>query len=549
MSYILIGGAWPYANGPLHIGHIAGLLNGDILARYHRQKGDQVLYVSGSDCHGTPITLKAKALDESPALVSERHHKEIVEAFDALNFSYDAYGTTKEAIHYENAKSYFTKLDRQGLVFEQEVPQHFCNDCRQFLADRYIIATCPHCGATSRGDECEVCNKPINLQTLEDPTCAICNNTLELLPNKNLYFKLSSVSEGLSKLLEEKGHTWRQNSINLTKRYIDEGVRDRAYSRDLEWGIPIPKEGYQHKTIYIWLENVLGYSSMVKKWCHRHGEDPDLYLKASDNLKSYYVHAKDNIPFHTLILPGILLGANDNDALPDQIVSNEYLTLEGKKISTSSGWALWVNDLIKKYEPESLRHYLTFNAAEKKDTNFTFEDFIYTHNSDLVGQLGNLVNRTLAFINKYLDGRLPLSPAPNYIVHNLQDDYDTIANLIEEGHIKDAYRIVFDRIKYANVLFDKEKPWVTRTEDPIQCQKSLLEICYLIANIANLLSPFLPETSSKIQSLIQIEPTSKWAVVELNQTIKPAVKLGLLFERIPIEQIAQERESLLSLTT
>lgn len=544
MRNILIGGAWPYANGPLHIGHIAGLLNGDILARYHRLKGDKVLYVSGSDCYGTPIALKARQERLSPEAIALRYHKELVKGFDALNFSYDQYGTTTETIHRHNAQDFFTQLDSNGYVEEQTVQQHYCPGCQQFLADRYIIAPCPHCGAVVRGEECDNCSNPIDLLTLKDTTCSVCSTPTERRPNTNLYFRLSELNSDIASLLDTRRSEWRKNAVKLTERYLKEGLRDRAYSRDLDWGIPVPREDYSDKTIYIWLENVLGYSSMVHKWCQAHNENPYDYLKASDNLKTYYIHAKDNIPFHTIILPALLLAADKDYALPHNIVSNEYLTLEGSKISTSSGWAIWVNDLIERYDADSIRHYLTINSPEKKDSNFTYEDFIYTHNSDLVGQLGNLVNRTLSFINKYYGGRICTPTGFGHSNAQIEQIYEESSQLLESGQVKDAYRLIFSLVKEGNHLFDKEQPWKTRTSEPSACITTLYKVSHLILNIANLLLPFIPVTAKKIFDLYQCAPSNNWSIYTTGDTITPTTDLSILFDRIPIEQIAEEREAL-----
>lgn len=544
MKYILIGGAWPYANGPLHIGHIAGLLNGDILARYHRLKGNAVLYVSGSDCHGTPITLKAKATGQTPKGIAEANHRLIASAFEALDFSYDEYGLTTEPEHYDNAQNFFRALDANGYVFEKETLQHYCNNCERFLADRYIIATCPNCGAQARGEECDTCNAPIDTSKLLKANCAICEAETELRLNHNLYLRLSAFQEVVDQLNKQSADQWRANAVSLTERYTKEGLLDRAYSRDLEWGIPVPKQGYENKTLYIWTENVLGYSTQVRKWCKKHSENPEHWLKASDDLTSYYVHAKDNIPFHTIILPSLLYGANPDYAQPDYIVSNEYLTLEGQKISTSSGWAIWVDDLLKRYQKDSIRHYLTIQAPEKKDSNFTFKDFIYTHNSDLVGQLGNLVNRTLAFISKYFEGHIEVAKDDTYEFPNLSRTFELVGRGINDGHIKDSYQEIFNLVREANVVFDREQPWLTRASDVGACQITLLRITGYILNIATLLLPFLPSTSKQIFDLCQVEPVSEWLPYTPPASLAIKAELSLLFERIPVEQIENERQRL-----
>ena len=375
MRNILIGGAWPYANGSLHIGHIAGLLAGDVLARYHRAIGDNVYFVSGSDCHGTPVAIRAKKEGKTPQEISDFYHEEFQECFQKLGFSYDVYTKTSSEKHKNFVREFHKKLYESDYVYEKEVPQAYCEECNTFLADRFVVGKCPKCQNDSRGDQCDVCGAVLEPENLLEPVCAICGKSISFKNSKHLYIAISSLEKQLKKLVEEKTE-WRKNAIAFTNRYITEGLRDRALTRDLEWGIPVPKEGYENKTIYIWAENVLGYLSASKVATDKaKGDFEALWGKEA---KHYYVHGKDNIPFHSIILPALLLGNDTKWHLPDQIVSSEYLTLEGRKISTSQNYAIWIKELLQCYEPDSIRYYFLANGPEKKDADFSWREYVYS---------------------------------------------------------------------------------------------------------------------------------------------------------------------------
>ena len=339
---ILIGGAWPYANGSFHIGHLASLLPGDVLARYHRAYNDKVYFVSGSDCHGTPVALRAKTEGKSPKEVSDRYHEEFTDVLTRLGFSYDCYTKTSDKAHKDFIQDFHKRLYESKYVYEKETPQAYCEHCNSFLADRFVTGTCPKCGTLARGDQCDACGTVLDPENLIKPICATCNEPVSFRKSKHLYIAISKLEKELRELLD-KGVNWRKNAVAFTERYLNEGLRDRALTRDLDWGIPVPKEGYENKTIYIWAENVLGYLSAAKVVADRNGENFDDIF--GEDAKHYYVHGKDNIPFHTIILPALLLAHGKGYHLPDQIVSSEYLTLEGRKISTSQNYAIWVKDL------------------------------------------------------------------------------------------------------------------------------------------------------------------------------------------------------------
>ncbi|MCI8282868.1 MAG: methionine--tRNA ligase [Lachnospiraceae bacterium] len=541
MRNILIAGAWPYANGSLHIGHIAGLLPGDVLARYHRAIGDNVYFVSGSDCHGTPVAIRAKQENRTPQEVSDRYHEEFAECFRKLGFSYDVYTKTSGDEHKEFVRRFHRKLYESPYVYEKEAPQAYCEDCGTFLADRFVLGKCPKCGNDTRGDQCDACGAVLEPETLVEPICAVCGTSISFKNAKHLYIAISKLQAELEALVD--GHPeWRKNAIAFTKRYINDGLRDRALTRDLEWGIPVPKKGYERKTIYIWAENVLGYLSASKLAAEeRKGDFSELW---GENAKHYYVHGKDNIPFHTIILPSLLLGTGEGWHLPDQMVSSEYVTLEGKKISTSQNYAIWVKELLEHYEADSIRYFFIANGPEKKDADFSWREYVHSHNGELLGAYGNFVNRSLAFIQKYCHGTVPQGDDNQDINGQIDGLYRTVGKLIERGCFKDALHEIFEFIRKANKFFDVKQPWITRNTDIAACDNTLYQCVQMIANLAILLSPFLPFSSEKVLGWFQI--TGKWErQAVLAGYVLPETEI--LFQRIDKKVIEYETEKLKSI--
>ena len=538
MKNILIGGAWPYANGSLHIGHIAGLLPGDVLARYHRAIGNSVYFVSGSDCHGTPVAIRAKQENRTPQEVSDFYHQEFVECFKKLGFSYDVYTKTSSEEHKNFVTEFHKKLYKSKYVYEKESPQAYCESCDTFLADRFVLGKCPKCGKDTRGDQCDACNTVLEPENLVEPICAVCGKPISFQNAKHLYIAIIALQKELKALVDSHPE-WRKNAIAFTNRYIDEGLRDRALTRDLEWGIKVPKEGYQNKTIYIWAENVLGYLSASKIAAEARGARFDeLWGK---DAKHYYVHGKDNIPFHTIILPSLLLGNSKDWHLPDQIVSSEYLTLEGRKISTSQNYAIWVKDLLEHYEADSIRYFFLANGPEKKDADFSWREYVHSHNGELLGAYGNFVHRSLAFIAKYYNGIVPKGIDNPVINKQIEELFVTVGRQIEGAAFKDAIHGIFDFIRYANKFFDTEQPWITRTTDKTSCENTLYQCVQIIANLAVLLSPFLPFSSEKVCKWLNIN--IKWE----KQTVPvgfPLPELEILFRRIDKKVIEIETEKL-----
>lgn len=538
MRNILIGNAWVYANGSLHIGHIAGLLPGDVLARYHRAVGDRVYFVSGSDCHGTPVAIRAKKEGKPPLEISDYYHEEFKECFQKLGFSYDVYTKTSSPEHKEFVTQFHKKLYESPYVYEKEVPQAYCEECGTFLADRFVIGKCPKCGDETRGDQCDTCGTVLEPENLLEPLCAICGRPISFRASRHLYIAISALEKQLTELVDTHP-SWRKNAIAFTQKYLHEGLRDRALTRDLDWGIPVPKEGYENKTIYIWAENVLGYLSASKIAADNgYGDFSSLWGPDS---KHYYVHGKDNIPFHTIILPALLIGNDASWHLPDQIVSSEYLTLEGRKISTSQNYAIWVKDLLLHYEPDSIRYYFLANGPEKKDSDFSWRDYVYSHNGELLGAYGNFINRSLSFINKYWDGIIPEGSPNTKLNAKIEALYPAIGRLIEKGAFKDALQELFNFIRSANKFFDTRQPWITRTTDEYDCKDTLYQCVQIIANLAILLYPFLPFSSKKICGWLNI--TNQWE----QQSVPSGYQLPeieILFQRIDKKVIEEETAKL-----
>ncbi len=537
---IFIGGAWAYANGSLHLGHITGLLPGDILARYYRMKGENVLYVSGSDCNGTPITIKAKQDGVTPKEIADRYHEEFVDSFAKLGFSYDTYTRTDTEFHHKIVQDIFLKLLGKGLIYKKEIEQTYCEYDNQFLADRYVEGICPNCGANARGDQCDNCSLVLDPLDLLNRKCKICGNPPITRFTEHFYFSLSSFQSNLETYTKEAENKslWRENAIALTKRYLKEGLHDRAVSRDLSIGVSVPVSGYEEKKIYVWIEAVSGYYSASKLWEKETKKEVLTFWNSSTT--SYYVHGKDNIPFHSIIWPGILTGLGI-DALPTHIVSNEYLTLEKKKLSTSKNWAVWVPDILERYDPDSIRYFLTINAPENRDADFSWKEFIYSHNSELLGAYGNFINRTLKFIEKSFDGNIPQKEISLNIKTKINHLYNDVGKSIETTSFKQGIEKVFEVVRFSNKYFDERQPWKQINEDIEACEQILADCVYLIANLSHILTPFIPFSSNKVKEMININET-KWE--EFIVKSKHLSNVQPLFERIDPVKIEEEFDRL-----
>lgn len=539
---VVIGGAWPYANGSLHLGHIAALLPGDILARYYRQKGEKVLYISGSDCNGTPISIRANQEKTTTQAIANRYHNEFENCFRKLGFTYDFYTRTDSIHHHQSVQTIFKKLLDNGYLYKKKIMQAYCEHDKQFLPDRFVEGICPNCGTKARGDQCENCSTILDSLDIKDKRCKICGNEPIIRETEHFYFKFSHFQHLLEAFTQkaEEQHQWRNNAIQLTKRYLSEGVPDRAVTRDLPNGISVPVDGFEEKKIYVWLEAVSGYLTASIEWAKQHGETISDWW--NQETTSYYIHGKDNIPFHTIIWPSILMGIG-NLALPTHIISNEYLTLEKRKLSTSQNWALWIPYMIENYDPDSIRYFLTINAPENRDCDFSWREFIFSHNGELLGAYGNFVHRTFKFIENSFEGKVPIGLINPDIQAKTINLYTKVGEQIECGQCKNALEEIFAYIRYANKYFDAQQPWFQIKNTPIEGNNTIYTSCYIILNLAQLLQPFLPFSTEKLRQILHTN-VMEWK----EQTSIPSHLYNItpLFKRLDIGLIDKEYNRLIT---
>lgn len=531
---ILIGGAWPYANYKLHLGHVAGLVAGDVLARYHRAKGDDVLYVSGSDCHGTPITERAKLENTTPEEISNKYHESFVETFNALNFSYDLYTKTNTPYHKEKVKEIIKKIYDNGYIYEKVEPQAFCETCNKFVADRELEIVCPECGNITKCDSCD-CGYVPTEKDLVGATCRECKNKVVQKDNKNLYIALSKLQDQIQEIVDKNKSSWRPNAQNETIKYLREGLRDRAITRDLTWGVDVPIEGFEDKKLYVWIEAVLGYITSAMKISEERGIDFEDYWKRGD--KIYMVHGKDNIVFHSIIFPGLILALGEGFKVPDMIVSSEYLNFNNEKASKSKGNAVSAIEMTTKYNSDTTRFHLINNGPERKDTNFSILDYVTTHNNEITNKYGNFVNRTLKFkgISELPEGKLD-----EEIKSLIEKTYIEVGEAIEKLEFKEASTKAIRLIEEANKYYDDKKPWVLFKENVEEFNNVIFTCATLIVNIANIMEPFMPASSKKIFNIFGLEKAT-WNFVDAKAGIK-LDDIEVLFTRFDEKAIAKELE-------
>ncbi|MFC1861889.1 methionine--tRNA ligase [Chloroflexota bacterium] len=504
---IFIGVAWPYANGPLHLGHIAGAyLPSDIFARYHRIKGNEVLMVSGSDQHGTPITIAAEQQGKKPGEIAGLYHQQFLESWHKLGISFDLFTSTDTDNHAEVTHDIFLKLLDKGYIYKDTVTQPFCPRCQRFLPDRYIVGTCPYCHSpNARGDQCDACGKPLNPEEMIEPHCRICGTAPEFRESEHFFLKLSAFQDRLADWANMQGQ-WRPNVFMLTRRYLKEGLRDRAITRDIDWGVPVPVGGFDSKRIYVWFEAVIGYLSASKEWANSTG-DSDKWRSfwQGDEAKSYYFIGKDNIPFHTLIWPAMLMGYGDLN-LPHDIPANEFLTVEGRKLSTSQNWAVWLPDYLSRYDPDPLRYILSINMPETSDTDFSWREFIRRNNDELVATYGNLVHRVLTFVYRNFDGCVPQAGKFDNQSQALLDRVKDTLNKMDESlylcHFREAIKAAMMLAHEANRYLDEKSPWKVIKQDRKAAATSLYVTLSVISCLKTMLYPFLPFSSQKLHEFL-----------------------------------------------
>jgi methionyl-tRNA synthetase len=500
---IFIGVAWPYASGARHLGHLAGAyLPADIFARYHRTKGNEVLMVSGSDEHGTPITIKAEQEGKTPIELASFYRSQFIETFNKMGISFDLFTHTNTENHTAVTQDFFLTLLNKGYIYRDEVLQAWCPNCQRFLTDRYIEGTCPLCGFNdARGDQCDQCGKPMNPVDLKQPHCKLCGGQPEFKNSEHFFFKLSAFQDQLSAWIKDKT-SWRPNVFHFTQHYLEEGLRDRAITRDMEWGIPIPLPGYESKRIYVWFDAVIGYLSASKEWAQIQKE-PDkwrLFWQREDT-KSYYFIGKDNIVFHSVIWPAMLIGYSGLN-LPYEVPANEFLTFEEKKFSTSRNWVVSLPDYLARYAPDPLRYMLSINMPETTDTDFSWREFYRRNNDELVATYGNLAHRVLTFTYKNYDGAIPFPgefDGPSKILLNkATDTLAAVDSLLSQCKFKDAIKTAMALAQEANRYLDEKAPWKAIKTDKAAAGTSLYIAIAIISALRTIFYPFLPFSSQKL---------------------------------------------------
>ena len=500
---IFIGVAWPYANGPLHLGHLAGsYLPADIFARYHRIIGNHVLMVSGSDQHGTPITLRAEDEGVEPKEIVERFHASFLDTWEKMGIDFDLFTTTGTRNHTETVQQVFLSLLEQGYIYKDTMLLPYSAQEKRFLPDRYVEGICPHCEhKKARGDQCDQCGKTLNPIDLIEPRGKRDGSKLEFRESEHFFLKLTSFEHSLLDWIKRQEH-WRPNVLNFSRRFIEDGLKDRAITRDIEWGIPIPLDGYDNKRIYVWFEAVIGYWSAAQEWA-KNIKSPSSWEQflTDPGTKSFYFMGKDNIPFHTIIWPSILMGVGSMN-LPYDVPANEFLNLEGAKLSTSGNWAIWLPDYLENFDPDPLRYVLSATMPETSDTNFSWDNFVSRNNRELVATYGNLVHRVLTLTYMHFNGKFPspgkMEKDDHMLMDMLPQSLKQAGERLEGCKFRDALGVAMNLAQSANRYIDFMAPWKTIKTDPIRTATTLWICINVISCLRTLMYPFLPFSSQNL---------------------------------------------------
>lgn len=550
--------ALPYTNGPIHIGHLAGVyVPADIYVRYLRLTGNDVVFIGGSDEHGVPITIKAKNEGVKPQDIVDKYHAIIKKSFVDFGITYDNYSRTSAPIHHETASEFFKTLDAKGEFIEETSEQLYDAQANQFLADRFVIGTCPKCGnEESYGDQCENCGTSHNATDLINPKSAITGNVPTLKQTKHWYLPLDKHEAFLREwILEGHKKDWKPNVYGQCKSWIDDGLRPRAVTRDLDWGIPVPAEGGEGKVLYVWFDAPIGYISSTKEWAAREGKDWEPYWKDKDTKLVHFI-GKDNIVFHCIIFPA-MLKAEGSYILPDNVPANEFLNLEGNKLSTSKNWAVWLPEYLEDFpgQQDVLRYVLTANAPETKDNDFTWKDFQARNNNELVAIFGNFINRVVVLTNKYYEGIVPspseLEQVDEETLATIKAYPDVIASSIERYRFREASQEMMNLARLGNKYLADAEPWKVIKVDA-ERTKTIMYVALQIASaLATLSEPFLPFTSTKLKNILNhsnLDRETTWKEVATKSVLLPAGhKIGeaeLLFSKVEDETIQKQLDKL-----
>ncbi|EGV43677.1 methionine--tRNA ligase [Bizionia argentinensis JUB59] len=553
-----ITAALPYTNGPIHIGHLAGVyVPADIYARYLRLNNKDVAFICGSDEHGVPITIKAKKEGVTPQDIVDKYHAIIKKSFEDFGITFDNYSRTTAKIHHDTAQEFFKKLNDKGEFIEEVTEQLYDEEANQFLADRFVTGTCPKCNnEEAYGDQCERCGSSLNATDLINPKSALTGNVPTLKETKHWFLPLDK-HEAFLKEWILKGHKkdWKPNVYGQVKSWIDDGLRPRAVTRDLDWGIPVPVEGAEGKVLYVWFDAPIGYISSTKEWAERVGKDWEPYWKSEDTKLVHFI-GKDNIVFHCIIFPS-MLKAEGSYILPDNVPANEFLNLEGQKLSTSKNWAVWLPEYLEDFpnQQDVLRYALTANAPETKDNDFTWKDFQARNNNELVAIFGNFINRVVVLTNKYYDGFIPepseFSKVDEETLASIKAYPAVISSSIERYRFREASQELMNLARLGNKYLADEEPWKLIKTDEVRTKTIMFVALQIASALATLSKPFLPFTSTKLKNILSASPNTinnSWDDISQKDILLPAGhqigKGELLFSKVEDETIQLQLDKL-----
>jgi len=519
---ILVTSALPYANGPIHLGHLAGAyLPADIFSRYHRLKGSDIIYICGSDEHGVPIMLRARKEHISPQVIVDRYHELNKKSFAGFGMSFDYYGRTSSPVHHQTSRDFFRTLARKKVFVLKKEKQLFDPEANIFLADRFVRGTCPVCGyEEAYGDQCEKCGSSLSPSELINPRSAITDAVPVLKETTHWYLPLAEFQKELEEWIGTHPE-WKSNVLGQIKSWFNTGLTDRAVTRDLPWGVTVPEDVAREagvdasgKVLYVWFDAPIGYISATKEWAEQQG-NPDLWKDYWQDKKTRLIHfiGKDNIVFHCLIFPAMLMAHGDY-VLPDNVPANEFLNLEGNKLSTSRNYAVWLDEYLQKFDPDALRYVLASNLPESRDTDFSWKEFQARHNNELADVLGNFINRTMTFVHKYFGGKVPeqkqLSELDSQLLTMLEQAPDKLGQLIDTFQIKAYVHELMNIARFANKYFNDKEPWITRKSDMDNCATTINLCLQTVRALSVLAEPLLPFTAQKIWQMLDMGEKHQW---------------------------------------
>ncbi|MEM6686408.1 MAG: methionine--tRNA ligase, partial [Bacteroidota bacterium] len=546
-----ITAALPYTNGPIHIGHLAGVyVPADIYARYLRLTGNDVAFICGSDEHGFAIPMRAFKEGISPQDIIDKYHGIIKKSFEDFGISFDNYSRTSAGIHHQTASDFFKKLYDDGEFIEKISEQLYDAEANQFLADRFVVGTCPKCSyEEAYGDQCENCGSSLSATELINPKSKITGNSPSLKETKHWYLPLNKYTDFLNEWIV-KGHEkdWKANVHGQVKSWVNEGLQPRAVTRDLDWGIPVPVEGAEGKVLYVWFDAPIGYISATKEWAARENKDWEPYWK-DENTKLVHFIGKDNIVFHCIIFPS-MLKAHGDYILPDNVPANEFLNLEGNKLSTSKNWAVWLHEYLEDFpgKEDVLRYALTANAPETKDNDFTWKDFQTRNNSELVAILGNFINRVVVLTHKYYEGIVPEYTGNYAELEQIKHFPSVIASSIERYRFREASQELMNLARLGNQFLQANEPWKKIKEDPEAVKGIMYVALQIAAAIAVLSEPFLPFTAKKLKGILDLDASLSWNDITTKDILLPEGhtinKAELLFAKIDDKEIQAQLDKL-----